>query len=191
MPENTMRIDRHMPGTRLDRLVTQKVTEILDAMPDAPGRRDRRGVQIRAFQRVEGVPRRPLQARAHRQGRHARAEGAQTEGRPVRIGGGRTLPPVRGKRRGGPDRRVHGGRLHPPGRRHQPAAVSREDALAGPLRQTQEGVRLHRLVAHEAVGARVPVRVHGRCVTQALVGRLGGEREHARRRRGLFCPTAI
>lgn len=96
MPENTMRIGRHMPGTRLDRLVTQKVTEILDAMPDAPGRRDRRGVQIRAFQRVEGVPRRPLQARAHRQGRHARAEGAQTEGRPVRIGGGRTLPPVRG-----------------------------------------------------------------------------------------------
>ena len=24
MPENTMRIDRHMPGTRLDRLVTQE-----------------------------------------------------------------------------------------------------------------------------------------------------------------------
>ena len=25
MPENTMRIDRHMPGTRLNRLVTQEV----------------------------------------------------------------------------------------------------------------------------------------------------------------------
>lgn len=24
MPENTMRIDRHMPGTRLNRLVTQE-----------------------------------------------------------------------------------------------------------------------------------------------------------------------
>ena len=24
MPENTMRIDRHMPGNRLDRLVTQE-----------------------------------------------------------------------------------------------------------------------------------------------------------------------
>lgn len=34
MPENTMRIDRHMLGTRLDRLATQKVTEILNAMLD-------------------------------------------------------------------------------------------------------------------------------------------------------------
>ena len=40
MSEDTMRIDRHMPGTRLYRLVTQKVTEILNAMPDASGRRD-------------------------------------------------------------------------------------------------------------------------------------------------------
>lgn len=63
MPENTMRIGRHMPGTRLDRLVTQKVTEILDAMPDAPGRRDRRGVQIRAFQRWKAYRAGPLQAR--------------------------------------------------------------------------------------------------------------------------------
>ncbi len=42
MPENIIRIDRHMPGARLDRLVTQKVTEILNAIPDASGRRDRR-----------------------------------------------------------------------------------------------------------------------------------------------------
>ena len=34
MPENTMRIDRHMPGIWLDRLVTQKVTETLNAMLD-------------------------------------------------------------------------------------------------------------------------------------------------------------
>ena len=35
MPENTIRIGRHMLETRLDRLVTQKVTEILNAMLDA------------------------------------------------------------------------------------------------------------------------------------------------------------
>lgn len=35
MPENTMRIDRHMPGNRLDRLVTQKASEVLNAMLDA------------------------------------------------------------------------------------------------------------------------------------------------------------
>lgn len=46
MPENTMRIDRHTPGIRLDRLITQKASEVLNAMPDASGRRDRRGVQI-------------------------------------------------------------------------------------------------------------------------------------------------
>lgn len=69
MPENTIRIDRHMPGAKLDLLVTQKVTEILNAMPDASGRRDRRGVQVRAFRQPEGVPRGPLQARAHHQGR--------------------------------------------------------------------------------------------------------------------------
>lgn len=33
MPENTMRIDRHTPGTRLDRLVTQKASEALNEMP--------------------------------------------------------------------------------------------------------------------------------------------------------------
>ena len=42
MPENAIRIDRHTPGTRLDRLVTQKASEVLNAMPDASGRRDRR-----------------------------------------------------------------------------------------------------------------------------------------------------
>lgn len=32
MPENIIQIDQHMLETRLDRLVTQKVTEILNAM---------------------------------------------------------------------------------------------------------------------------------------------------------------
>ena len=35
MPENTIRIGRHTPKARLDRLVTQKVTEILNALLDA------------------------------------------------------------------------------------------------------------------------------------------------------------
>lgn len=42
MPENAIRIDRHTPGTRLDQLVTQKASKVLNAMPDASGRRDRR-----------------------------------------------------------------------------------------------------------------------------------------------------
>lgn len=35
MPENTIRIGRHMPRARLDRLITQKVTEVLNALLDA------------------------------------------------------------------------------------------------------------------------------------------------------------
>lgn len=35
MPENTIRIGRHTPRARLDRLVTQKVTEVLNEMLDA------------------------------------------------------------------------------------------------------------------------------------------------------------
>lgn len=42
MPENAIWIDRHTPGTRLDQLVTQKASKVLNAMPDASGRRDRR-----------------------------------------------------------------------------------------------------------------------------------------------------
>lgn len=73
MSEDTMRIDRHMPWTRLYRLVTQKVTEILNAMPDASGRRDHERRQIREQDRSEGVPGRPLRARTDGQGRQARA----------------------------------------------------------------------------------------------------------------------
>ena len=55
MPENTIRIGRHTPKARLDRLVTQKVTEILNAMLDAEADEIAGGVQIRAFRRTEGV----------------------------------------------------------------------------------------------------------------------------------------
>lgn len=52
-----MRIDRHTPGTRLDRLVTQKASEALNAMPRRFRPTRSSGVQIRALRRTEGVPR--------------------------------------------------------------------------------------------------------------------------------------
>lgn len=52
-----MRIDRHTPGTRLDRLVTQKASEALNAMPRRFRPTRSSDVQIRAFRRTEGVPR--------------------------------------------------------------------------------------------------------------------------------------
>ena len=60
---------------------------------------------------------------------------------------------------------------------------------ADALRQAQEGVRPDRRMAQPAAWGRVPVRVHGRCVAQALMGRVGRERERAgRHRRGRHGP---
>ena len=36
-PSNIIRIEQNLPGTRLDRLITEKMAQILNAMPDASG----------------------------------------------------------------------------------------------------------------------------------------------------------
>ena len=59
-PSSIIQIDRNLLKTKLDRLVAEKVTEPLNAMPGASGRRDRQRRQIRARRGAEGVPRRPL-----------------------------------------------------------------------------------------------------------------------------------
>ena len=43
-----MRIDQNLLETRLDRLITEKMTQILNAIPDASGRRDHQRRQVRA-----------------------------------------------------------------------------------------------------------------------------------------------
>ncbi len=53
-PSNIIRIDQNLPGTRLDRLITEEMAQILNAMSDASGRRDHRGRQIRAHRGAEG-----------------------------------------------------------------------------------------------------------------------------------------
>ena len=116
MPENIIQIDQNLLETRLDRLITEKMTQILNAMPDASGRRDRQRRQIRAQRGAEGIPCRSLRPEPDRQGRQARAEGAETEGRGLRVRGHRTIPAARAERRGIPDRHVPGRREHPAGR---------------------------------------------------------------------------
>ena len=53
-PSNIIRIDQNLPGTRLDRLITEEMAQILNAMSDASGRRDNRCRQIRAHRGAEG-----------------------------------------------------------------------------------------------------------------------------------------
>lgn len=98
-PSSIIQIDRNLLETKLDRLVAEKVTEPLNAMPGASGRRDRQRRQIRARRGAEGVPRRPLRPEPDRQGRQARPEGAQAQGRGLQIRGHRAPQTARGKRR--------------------------------------------------------------------------------------------
>ena len=98
-PSSIIQIDRNLLETKLDRLVAEKVTEPLNAMPGASGRRDRQRRQIRARRGAEGVPRRPLRPEPDRQGRQARPEGAQAQERGLRIRGHRAPQTARGKRR--------------------------------------------------------------------------------------------
>lgn len=93
MPDSSIiQIDQHMFGTRLDRLIAEKVTELLNAMPDTSSQRNHRAHQIRAHRRAEGITRRPLRPELDRQGRQTQVQGAQTQGRGIRIRGDQTLP---------------------------------------------------------------------------------------------------
>lgn len=127
--QGNIQFDQAMFESKLDAMVREKVERIVNAMPDASDGRDRQRREIRAFRRTEGVPGRLLRAEPDRQGRQARAQGAEIEGRPVRVRGHRTLPQTRGKRRGGADRHVPGRRVHQAGRRHRPVAVGRPHAV--------------------------------------------------------------
>ena len=138
MSKEIIQFDQAMFESKLDAMVREKVERIVNAMSDASGGRDRQRREIRAFRRTEGVPGRPLRAEPDRQGRQVRAQGAEIEGRPVRVRGDRTLPQTRVRCRGGADGDVPGRRVHQAGRRHRPVAVGRRmpsRTLSGKLRR--------------------------------------------------------
>lgn len=54
MQDQILQVDENMLETKLDRLVSRKVEELLNAMPDASGRRDHRRGQVRAYRGEEG-----------------------------------------------------------------------------------------------------------------------------------------
>lgn len=59
-----MQFDDAMLESELDAMIRTRVEDAANAMPDASGRRDRGRRRIRARDRSEGVPGRPLRARA-------------------------------------------------------------------------------------------------------------------------------
>lgn len=138
MSKEIIQFDDAMFETKLDAMVRDKVEQIVNAMPDASGRRDRQRRQIRAHRRTQGVPCRPLRTQSDRQGRQAGAEGAETEGRGLRVGGDRTIPAARAERRGIIDRHVPGGRC-PPGTWMTPAGCC--GATACPRRRSPTSSR--------------------------------------------------
>ena len=97
MSNQILQVDENMLETKLDRLVSRKVEELLNAMPDASGRRDHRGREIRACVRSEGLPCGPLRAEPDREGRAMTPGGAEAEGRGLRVGGDSDATGVAGR----------------------------------------------------------------------------------------------
>ena len=149
MSKEIIQFDQAMFESKLDAMVREKVTELLNAMPDASGGRDRQRREIRAFRRTEGVPGRPLRPEPDRRGRQARAQGAEIEGRPVRVRGNRTLPQTRESVEEALIGMYPAGVVHQAGRRHRPVAVGRPHAVPDIERQAQARVRRDRRVAPE------------------------------------------
>ena len=54
MSNQILQVDENMLETKLDRLVSRKVEELLNAMPDASGRRDHRGPRDTSVRPVGG-----------------------------------------------------------------------------------------------------------------------------------------
>ena len=106
-----MQFDDAMLESKLDAMIRTKVENVANAMPDASDRRDHGRREIRTNRRTQGVPCRPLRTQPDRQGQQVGAEGAETEGRGLRVRGHRTLPAQGAERRGVPDRHVPGRRV--------------------------------------------------------------------------------
>ena len=179
MSKEIIQFDQAMFETKLDAMVRDKVEQIINAMLDeeadliANAARYERSDGRKAYR--AGHYARRFTVKAGRLGlKVPKLKGAlfesQAQGRPVRVGGDRTLPAAGAERRGVVDRHVSGRRQHAPRGRHQSAAVGRADALADALRQAQEGVRPDRRMAQPAAWGRVPVRVHGRCAATGAHG---------------------
>ena len=86
MPENiTYRIDQNLLEDQARPLGRRKGRRAIERDARRRGRRDRQRRQVRAHRGAEGVQGRPLRPEPDRQGRQARVEGAQTQGRGLRV----------------------------------------------------------------------------------------------------------
>lgn len=166
MQDQILQVDENMLETRLDRLVSEKVEQLLNAMLDAEAD------EITGAARYE----RTGDRKAYRAGHYERdltvKAGTVTLRGPKLKGALFESAVIERYRRREQSveealiEHVPGRRFDPSGRRHQPPAVGRADALADALGQAQGGVRADRRMAQQAVGAFVPVPVRGRRVAQ-------------------------
>lgn len=117
--------------SELDAMIRTRVEDAANAMPDASGRRDHGRRRIRAQDRSEGVPGRPLRARTDGRGRRARGERRHTSRRRNRRGRPpRTHPRERHDRTAEPgDPPAHTRRGKLPGRERRVDARMRRNPL--------------------------------------------------------------
>ena len=186
MPNQILQVDENMLETKLDRLVSEKVEQLLNAMLDAEAD------EITGAARYE----RSGERRAYRAGHYERnltvKAGTMTLKVPKLKGAlfeSAVIDRYRRREESVEEAligHVPGGSEYASGRRYQQAFVGRAHALPDVERQAQEGVRGHRPMAESPIdGPFVPVSVRGRGVAQTRLGRECGERERAGRdRRG-------
>lgn len=149
MQDQILQVDENMLETRLDRLVSEKVEQLLNAEAD----------EITGAARYE----RTGDRKAYRVGHYERdltvKAGTVTLKVPKLKGAlfeSAVIERYRRREQSVEEAligHVPGRRFDPSGRRHQPPAVGRADALADALGQAQGGVRADRRMAQQAVGA--------------------------------------
>ena len=170
MPENIIQIDQNLLETRLDRLITEKMTQILNAMLDAEAD------EITGAARYE----RSGGRKAYRAGHYERkltAKAGRLELKVPKLKGALFESAVieRYRRR---EQSVEESLIdmylageHPPGRRHQPIAVGDRmpsQTLSDKLKRIYGEIDQWRTRPLESG---IPVRVRGRRAAQALMGR--------------------
>ncbi len=155
------------------------------------GRRPGRRGAVRAHRRPRGLPGGSLRPQA----RHDLGRGdpphAQAEGHAVHHRNRRALPQARDLRRGGDDRDVPGGCLDAQDRGRERDPLGFQRVRVHRVQPQREGIRGGGGVAQPAPRARLPLRLRGRHLPEAQLGRLlrergryGGHRGERRRIQG-------
>ena len=191
MPEPIVTLNEESLRGDLRELVRQTVEDTLNGLLEEEADDLVGAERVRAHRRPRGLPGGSLRPQA----RHDLGRGdpphAQAEGHAVHHRNRRALPQARDLRRGGDDRDVPGGCLDAQDRGRERDPLGFQRVRVHRVQPQREGIRGGGGVAQPAPRARLPLRLRGRHLPEAQLGRLlrergryGGHRGERRRIQG-------